>query len=243
MRLSSFFATVMSTFTIATVAVLGFSSLAQAQVLEGSSSGRWGKPTPGSINIDPKFTGVGTNLFTWGQPNIPGRLPNQLLFSGNSFTGDIGSPFKIGDLRYHNGTVNVGTSVDYVPLTLELSLNNPVKLSQAFNFNFQLVNTPNESTDPEKNADFVFVSENFGDRNFIFNDKEYTIELTGFSQDNGVTSTNQFRVLEEEETTAAIFARITTPKTAKKVPEPGAIAGLSLLGIYLVRRKSSIRKN
>ena len=68
--------------------------------------------------------------------------------------------------------------------------------------------------------------------------KEYTIELTGFSQDNGLTSTNEFRVLEEEETTAAIYARISTPpKPAKKVPEPGAIAGLSLLGVYLISRK------
>ena len=169
MRLSSFVATVMSTFTVAAVAVLGFSSLAQAQAIGGSSSGIWGKPTPGSIDIDPNFTGVGTNLFSWGQPNVPGTLPNQLLFKGNSFTGDIGSLFQIGNLTYHNGTVNLGTSVDSVPLTLEVSLSNPVKLSEAFNFNFELVNTPNESTDPRKNADFVVVSENFSDRNFLFN--------------------------------------------------------------------------
>jgi hypothetical protein len=231
----------MSTFTLAAVVVLGFSS--QVQAMGGSSSGIWGKPTPGSLDIDPKFTGVGTNLFTWGKPNVPGTLANQLLFNGNSFTGDIGSLFKIGDLTYHNGTVNLGTSVDYVPLTLEVSLNNQVKVSESFNFNFKLVNTPNESTDPQENADFVFVSENFGDRNFLFDGKEYTIELTGFSQDNGVTSTNQFRVLEEEKTTAAIFARITAPKPTRKIPEPGAIAGLSLLGVYLVSRKSSRAKN
>jgi hypothetical protein len=242
MRLSSFFTTVMSTFTVASVTVFGLSSLAQAQALGGSSSGIWGEPNAGSLNSDPKFTGVGTNIFTWGEPNVPGRLVNQLLFKGNNFTGDIGSLFKIGDLTYYNGIVKLGTSVDFVPLNLELSLSNPVKRSEAFNFNFQLINTPNGSIDPQENADFVVVSENFGDRNFIFNNEEYTIELTGFSQDNGITSTNQFRVLEEKETTAAIFARITTLKPAKKVPEPGAIAGLSLLGVYLVCRKSSIRK-
>jgi hypothetical protein len=242
MKLSSVFLTALSTFAVIGTA-LGFSSQAQALSFSGISSGTWGEPTPGSINTKPVFTGVNTNSFTWGQliANDPrfNTPPNQLTFTGKSFSAEEDSLFKIGDLTYFNGTVPLGTNVDSVPLNLHVSFKDLVDVSEVFNFDFHLVNTPNLSKNPWDNADYVYPQKNFGDRSFSYAGKKYTLELIGFSQDDGVTSVSKFGVLEGEKTTAAIFAKITQIPEPKQVPEPGAIAGLSLLGVYLISRKKS----
>jgi hypothetical protein len=242
MKLSSVFITALSTFAVIGT-VLGFSSQAQALSFSGTSSGTWGEPTPGSINTKPVFTGVNTNSFTWGEliPNDPtfNTPQNQLIFTGKSFSAEKDSLFKIGDLTYFNGTVPRGTNVDSVPLNLHVSFKNLVDVSEVFNFDFHLVNTENLSKNPWNNADYVYPKRNFGDRSFTYSGKKYTLELIGFSQDDGVTSVSQFNVLEGEQTTAAIFAKITQVPEAKKVSEPGVVVGVSLLGVYLISRKKS----
>ncbi len=245
MKLSSVFVTV-SAVAVTAVTALGFSGQAQALIFSGNSSGTWGEPypkgknTPGSINTNPVYSGVGTNSFSWGDPDDFGTGPNQLSFNGNSFSSEMGSLFKIGDLTYFNGSVVPDTSVESVPLNLQVSFGDRIN-SEVFDFKFHLVNTPNDSTNPADNADFVFVGKNFGDRNFTFADNKYILELTGFRQQGSTTDVSEFRVLEGEKTTAAIFAKITQVQDLKTIPEPGIVAGLSLLSIYLIsRRKSSI---
>jgi hypothetical protein len=239
MKLSSVFITTLSV-AVTALTALGFSSQAQALTFSGNSSGAWGEPTPGSINTNPIFSGVGTNSFSWGDADDFGTGPNRLTFNGDSFSSEIGSLFKIGDLTYFNGSVTPNTSVDFVPLNLHVSFNDRVNVSEVFDFNFQLVNTPNDSPNPADNADFVYVGKNFGDRNFTFADKKYILELTGFRETGSTTDVSEFRVLEGKGTTAGIFAKITeVPSDTKTIPEPGAIAGLSLLGIYLISRRKS----
>ncbi|MBD2605630.1 choice-of-anchor K domain-containing protein [Scytonema hofmannii FACHB-248] len=242
MKLSSVFVTSLSV-AVSALTALGFSSQAQALTFSGISSGAWGEPTPGGINTNPVYSGVGTNSFRWGEA-LPddldlGTPQNQLIFEGNSFSTKIGSLFKIGDLTYFNGKVTPNTSVDFVPLNLHVSFGDRPNVSEVFNFGFQLVNTPNDSTNPADNADFVYVGKNFSDRNFTFADKKYTLSLTGFRETGSTTDVSDFRVLEGERTTAGIFAKITEVPPAKTIPEPGTIAGLSLLGIYLISRRKS----
>jgi hypothetical protein len=254
MKLSSVFITALSTIAVTATTALGFSGQAQALTFSGISSGTWGEPDLECKNtprvLEPFCTGVNTNSFTWGDASYyQDKRPNQLTFSGNSFSANKDSLFKIGDLTYFNGTVALGTNVNSVPLKLHVSFNNSVDVSEVFNFNFHLVNTPNESKNPEDNADFVYVKNNFDDgsvkgkgiRSFSVDGIKYTLELTGFRQGNSATNVSEFRVLEEKTTTAGIFARITQVPEPKKVAEPGFIAGLSMLGIYLISRKKSLK--
>ncbi len=236
MKLSSVFVTSLSV-AVTALTALGFSSQAQALTFSGNSSGIWGEPTPGSMNTDPMYSAPGSNLFSWGDPDDFGTGPNQLIFAGNTFSSEMGSLFKIGDLTYFNGSVTPGTSVDFVPLNLHVSFGDRLNVSEVFNFNFHLVNTPNDSPNPADNADYLYVGKNFGNRNFTFADKKYTLSLTGFRETGSTTDVSEFRVLEGKGTTAAIFAKITEVPSAKTIPEPGAIAGLSLLGIYLISRR------
>ncbi|MDF5725953.1 MAG: choice-of-anchor K domain-containing protein [Rhizonema sp. PD37] len=243
MKLSSILTTTLYTFAVTTVTALGFSTQTQAITFSGNSSGRWGIPTSGGINTNPAYSGVGTNSFTWGEalPDDPkfGTPANKLTFTENSFSTNTNSSFEVGNLTYFNGTVPEGTNVDSVPLNLNLSLTNQNNLHQAFNFDFTLLNTPNDPANtPEQNADAVIIQNSVGDRRFTFDGNQYALELTGFSQDGGKTALSEFRVLEGATTTAGLYARITSVPPAK-VPESGTIVGLSALGFYLISQRKA----
>ncbi|MEB3216684.1 MAG: choice-of-anchor K domain-containing protein [Nostocales cyanobacterium 94392] len=244
MKLNSFFSITVFPIAVAALSVIGFSNQAKAILFSGSVGGTWGEPTPGEINTNHNYTGVGTNTFTWGDPTLFENASfNQLLFEGSSFSTDTNSLFQIGQLTYRNGTVLLGTSVESVPLKLNLSFNQATKFNQEFKYEFYLENTPNLSDDPELNADYVFVTKDSDKPSFVYDGHTYTLSLTGFSQDNGKTNVSEFRVLEGEKTTASIFARINKVSPSRKVPEPGFMVGLSLVGIYLVFRKNADKIN
>ncbi len=239
MKLNLFFTKAVFPLAVAALSVIGFSPQAKAAVFSGKVIGSWGIPTPGEINDNPIYTGVGTNVFTWGDPTpFEGAVDNQLVFEGSSFSTDAGSLFKIGDLTYRNGTVLLGTSVESVPLNLDLIFSEPPEMiDEIFDYGFSLQNTPNLSDNPELNADYLFIIENDVKRTFKYGGSEYTLSLAGFSQDNGKTQVNQFRALEGGKTTASVFAKIDKVTFSKKeVPEPGLGVGLSVLGFYLISR-------
>lgn len=243
MKLSPVFSTVLVTAISATTA-LGFSSQAKALVFSGDSNGIWGKPEAGTINTRAMFTGVGTDTFTWGLPILKdprfGTPPNSLIFKGTSFQSELNSLFKIGDLTYYNGTVPQTTNVEKVPLKLELLFKQPGVINETFEYDFDLTNTVNDLNKPFDsidNADIVTIRQGLTNRSFIYQGKKYTLELTGFSQDDGLTSTNKFQVRESKATKAAIYGRITYVAPAEKVPEPGILAGLSVVGVYIIARK------
>lgn len=246
MKLSLVFPTAISSFFVGATIALGFSNQADALTFSGISTGTWGEPTPGSININPNpiYTGVGNNIFTWGDANVclPSPNPsgctitgsNRLTFTGNSFSTDINTVFKIADLAYFNGTVVKGTSVEDVPLNLNVSFSPPVGISQVFDLKLHLVNTPNSVTNSEEeNADLVFIDENLSNPTFAFEGNKYTLELTGFNPDVGQIS---IKALEGGTTKTAIYAKI------KTIPEPTTVAGLFLVGMYLISSKKLLEK-
>ncbi|WP_375472989.1 choice-of-anchor K domain-containing protein [uncultured Nostoc sp.] len=234
MKLSFVLTIAISSFFVSSTTGFAFSGQAQALTFSGISSATWGNPTPGSTDTNPIYTGVGSNTFTWGQPNSLSGFPNKLTSYGTSFSTDINSVFKIGDLTYFNGKIRTDTGIGFVPLNLNVSFSPPVGTSQVFDFNLRLVNTLNDPKDPEKSADLVFLDTDLSNRSFTFGSNKYTLELTGFKLDGRQIS---IKALEEATTTTAIYAKI------KTIPEPAALAGLSLLGIYLISRKNFWKKN
>ncbi|GGA22585.1 choice-of-anchor K domain-containing protein [Okeania sp. KiyG1] len=173
---------------------------------EGFFNGKWGEPIPGESNSSPVFAGVETHSFKWGEADF-GTYPNELSFVINPFSTQLNRRFKVGDLTYFNGTVRTGTEVESVPLDIELELYDPTRRTESFEFDFDIVTTPNTGT-PEENADSVFPVSRISDGSFRYQGEDYTIRLLGFSQDNGQTITEEFRVLEDARTTAGLYARI-----------------------------------
>lgn len=244
MKLSWLFNIAVFPFAVTVLSILGSSSQAQAAAFLGNVSGTWGepeKPDPESVDypINPIYSGVETNVFNWGDPTpFEGASSNQLFFAGSSFSMDDGSLFKVGDLTYRNGTVLLGTSVEYVPLNLSLSFDEGNDTKEFIAYEFKLENTPNLSEDPELNADSVSIVNDKAKHTFVHDGNAYTISLNGFSQDEGKTYLSKFRVREGEKTTAAIYGQINKVKFSKKrVPEPGLVIGLSAIGVCLLSQK------
>lgn len=233
------FTATLSTCAMMAIAGFGFSDQAHAFNIAGNTTGKWGIPIAEGINTEPLYTGVDTNSFSWGE--APDGEPNQLIFQGDSFSGATNSWLKIGNLNYYNGIVYTGTSVDIVPLNLQLSLTdnqNNIQLSKDFSIYFNLINTPNVVVDNIKdpqNADFVEIDTNLTNSSFIFDNHQYQFELKGFSQ-NGDKSIS---ALEGDTSSTDIYARIRPDSPSQNVPEPPTIAGSLLLGTYLAYRKIS----
>lgn len=245
MKLSSVFATTLSSCTILTLTAFGSFSQAQAATVAGKSSGMWVNPTVDSSNVQLFTTGVGTNTFTWGEA-VPGTPPNQLVFTGNSFLAEVGSWFKVGNISYFNGTVYADTGADNVRLNLNVDFEDQVPLSKVFPVSLRLENTlndPNIALKDPANADYVKLTAFLGDPSFSIGGNAYTFELGGFGQNNQTRLT----ALEGDTVSSALFARINISQApsvppvknppAQDVPEPSTIIGSLLLGSYLIYRK------
>ncbi len=217
------------------IALIGLAAPSSAQTFSGTSSGTFGTPNPGS-NDDPVFSGVGTNTFRFGDPGNSRSNPNRYTFAGNSFSTTPGSLFRLGNFTYFNGATFRGTTVDSVPLNVSLGFTNPSGVKEVFRFDLQNNSTPNTGT-PEQNADFVFPINSISAQSFTVGATKYTLVLNGFSRDGGVTTVNEFRVLEGRANTAEVFGTI----IAAPVPEPTSMLGIlafsALGGGSLLKRK------
>ncbi|MDY6805709.1 MAG: choice-of-anchor K domain-containing protein, partial [Cyanobacteriota bacterium] len=173
---------------------------------EGFFNGKWGDPDPGEED-NPVFAGVETHSFKWGDPG--GGYPNELSFTVNPFSTRLNKQFKVGDLIYFNGSTTNG--VEAVPLELELELYGPTRKTESFQFDFDIVTTPNNGT-PEQNADFVFPLSTVSVGGFRYKGKNYALRLQGFREEGSKATTKEFRVLEDARTTASLFAKIELDK-------------------------------
>jgi hypothetical protein len=113
----------------------------------GSDSGTFANPQPGSAVV----SGVGTNGFSWGVGD-----PSSLLFTGGDFDTRPGTPFKLGTIRFHNGTIASGTEATGVDLNIAMNFTNIPELNSVFKEHIALNNTPN-TDDPFASADTITV--------------------------------------------------------------------------------------
>lgn len=192
-----------------------------ADILQGTSSGTWGKADKGP-NPNPKlYPKDPSDTFRWGEPVDKSLEPNGLIFTGGGFTQEIGKEFEVGKLNYFNGSIFVDTAVESVPLKIELDLDSPEDKTTTFTFNLDLDTTEDTSDDLAAWSDFVYFPAVLPKQTFNYDGQKYTLELTGFSKDGGTTLENRFRVMEQEGDVASLFAKITrAPGDIKRIEDP-----------------------
>lgn len=219
------------------IGVVASHAMAATPVI-GTTSGVWVHPTPSASPI--AVTGVGTANFTWGVGS--GSPPNQLNFISNAFSSTTETPFKVGSIRYFNGTTESGTVPDSVQLALTLSFSAPALPGVVSGYTFNLVSTPNTS-DPTASADFVDLPSAFSSTLFTIGSTTYNVKLIGFENivgDGFLASDSQsFHVREGGTASADLYAEVTTETAA--VPEPANVAlmlaGLGMMGLVARRRR------
>ncbi|HEY5704588.1 MAG TPA: choice-of-anchor K domain-containing protein [Terrimicrobiaceae bacterium] len=220
------------------ILAVGMACVPQARAISftGTSSGIFVNPTGGPGLVT---TGVNTNAFTWGTGV---QSPSSsLTYTGTGFAGVLSEQaFSIGSLSYFNGTVLDGTQCYSVGFQALLAFTSPQGLAQNFNFDFQLINTPNTGTDVQ-NADTVFLSTLLPTTTFSVDGIDYTLKLAfGSVTAGGFTEVNKFSVLEGRSASADLVG-IITANTPHSVPDSGstlafmamAVVGLGGLRQYL----------
>lgn len=193
--------------------------------VEGTSSGIFTNPIPASAVV----SGVGTNNFTWGDPDGFGTGPSSLRFTGSTLTADFDKLFSLGILTFFNGTILGGTGADAVDLKVTIMLTMPSGVTKEFTQTLTLVNTPN-TNDPIASADLVLLPTSIPEITFTVNNIEHILKFEGFGSitgAGGATTIDRFFVLEGGTASAELLGRIVVctaaagfQDTRKDVPGP-----------------------
>lgn len=182
----------------------------------------------------------GTADFNWGIPATT-KFDNEFSFDGYSFTDvEENTPFALGNFSYRNGSTYFSSGINGVDLSLFLTFTDPVSFNNAFDFNFQITNTPNTTGDAVQDGDIVTAMNTYTPTTFTYSGIDYTLNLLGFSSDEGTTIRTDFSSAEGAVQEAQLIAQITSD--IQNVPEPGIISLLTLGlltlgGTALTRRK------
>lgn len=225
------------------IAFTGLGATAQALTLN-STSGAWGIPT-GGANINYQTVGA-ENQVRWGIDLGSGQ--SALGFTGvGASIFNIGDIFQVGSLQHYNNPTGGGSAISAVPLTVDLNFGDPA-LMTSFTFNFQVDETPNAAPctypSPVNNpcSDRISFESAFSPQVFTIDSVEYTLELLGFSNTPEGEILDGFISDEGGANRTNLYGRITATRPEEPpvdVPEPTALLGLSMLGLYLAARRQA----
>lgn len=175
---------------------------------------------PGAV-----VSGVGTNQIVTGSPAMLFGSTTKLSYTGNQFSGVVGSPFKIGSLCFENGNTCPGSSIDGITLAVETTFTQPEYFQDVYDVGLGF--------EFERFYDSL-VMDNVGEK-YAISDSGYCIEILGF---NGCVCgfTDTMSVGEWGTGCKDIYAKVTA---CPAVPAPGAIllAGIGVSFVGWIRRR------
>ncbi len=175
-------------------------------VISGDTSGDFSNPNGGNNMI----TGGEDNYFTWGTPGSGYTDPSWLLFNGSEFSGvSVGQQFVLGDITYHNGTINSGTGAMSVDLAISLAFGGATQILE-FGYELELINTPNHSHNtPEESADYVKFGDTYAEFNATLGGIDYTLSVEfGETTESGFSSIDEFFVFEGEIASGTLYGTL-----------------------------------
>ncbi|SDJ34717.1 choice-of-anchor K domain-containing protein [Lutimaribacter saemankumensis] len=220
---------------------LAFSGLANAATFSGTATGAWTNPDGTFGYAINNADAGGTADVTWGTP-ISGSTDNLWSFDGAGsdggagWTAGVGSVFSVGDFSYRNGSVT-STNFAGADLSVTLAITSPLSVTELFSFEFDVINTPNNTGDPVLDGDIASIVSGASSQTFTYLGDKYTLNLLGFSSDGGSTIVSGFNVPENATAGASLYGKI----TLAPIPLPAG-APLLLTGVagfaWLRRRKA-----
>jgi len=222
MRALTPFTTHFSVVALTTLTWIGVSNYTPVQAIDltftGVASGQWGLPTNATASTQlSNQAGGSNNRLEWGRTdNCPTCTPfnNYVQYDSQSFVATAGQLFNLGNLTYRNGSTWDEFNGDFA-LTVSLALNTPLAATEQFNFLFNILNTPNLTGNPVLDADILrFSVVNLPSQTFQYDGVSYTLQLVGFSSDNGKTLLSEFKSPEGSTAAASLYGEITSTTPA-----------------------------
>jgi hypothetical protein len=140
-----------------------------------------------------------------------------------------------------NGITRSGTEADSVDFRAILAFAPSIGLTEEFDFDFQLLNTPNNGSRTQ-NADSVFLTSLFPTTIFAVDGIDYTLQMGFGSVKGGFSKSNKFSVLERRRASASLIGTITAvnpPPPPPSVPDTGstlALMAMALVGVGGLRQ-------
>jgi hypothetical protein len=191
-----------------------------------SSLGVWSSATPPAA-----VTGIGTSQIRWG---IPAGGTGQSGYDYNGFTPPAQNfatetQFLVGTFVHHNQPIT-GDTITAASLGITLNMTfGATNVIRTFAYDFEHVETPNATPCQFPTApnlvpcdDRVRILNNIPSNTFTIGGTEYTLNLLGFSLDNGATISDIFYTREQFDNTAKLYGKVTSNLTGT-VPEPSSI--------------------
>ena len=220
-------------FLTSLISLLLISPSGLAVTISGTNSGFFDNPTgPEEMLV----SGVGTNIFKWGEPAKFG--PSKLKYFGQNFVAETESPFILGKLKYFNGTIYSGTEADSVQFNTTIQFNELDVPEINFTFNFDLINTINKKNNSkDENADIVYLTNSYANEIFQIDGVDHTLKLLfGNVYENGFSELDKFFVHEGKYAHTKLLGIITSDIPVP-IPIPAtlplflsAIMGIALVG-------------
>ncbi|MDO8825422.1 choice-of-anchor K domain-containing protein [Methylophaga sp.] len=227
--------------------LLAASLTANAATFQGSTSGTFENPTGPAGMVT---TGVGTNVFTWGEGYEESvrscflffcntkdikHDPSKLTYTGTGFNTDVDQTFVAGYLNFYNGIINLGSQAESVDLSLTFNFTSPSLFSEVFTFGFALDNTVN----PEGDTTTLLTS--VPTKFYSYAGTDYYFELLGFGiydKKGNLTLIDQLFLKEGKNITAKLIGQFTSMPSEVPLPAAVWLFGSGLMGFMAIRRRA-----
>jgi len=191
----------------ATLRTLGIERLS----VTGEAEGSFSDPVGGQGMTSNLAAGGTSEYFEWGDDSLDGHSRSWLSYESTSFNSIAGGDrFQVGSLSYYNGSIVSGSGADAVSFAIDLNFDvNGSRAATAFDFDFDLINTPNARNDPWDAADFVRIAQPVANQTIAINGIEFEFQLEfGETTADGVSLFDEFHVLEERSATTQLYGTL-----------------------------------
>ena len=171
--------------------------------ISGSANGVFMNPTGGTRMVTNLNDGESSSYFEWGN-----GINSSIEFTGSSFIdANEGERFLLGTIDYFNGTSRLSTTANSIDLAL--SLNFDLGEERAFDFNLELINTPNDTETEEGDADYVSLYSILSLSTTMIYDWDFDLKIEfGETTEEGFSTIDQFHVFEGESARGNIYGTL-----------------------------------
>lgn len=225
-------------------ATMLFSVASQAAVIKLTAvNAVWQNVTPVSVtNTNIQYQTVGNSVqVRWGAASQPISSRSGYGFAAAALPVadlSLGNPFLLGNFTHFNLPITAGTSITGAELRVSFQITvDGIAINDMVLASFIHTETPNSCTPlPTCANDLVSLQTTSSTTQFVHNNVEYTLDVLGFSTNNGGNIVEDFSTVENRNNTASLYAKLVGQPLNVPEPETMGLLGMALVALSLAKR-------